>query len=742
MERRGLLLGPKVEGGDEPRQDDVNTRGETFLPRMEMRKRFMEFVREYKSGETYIYREALMENLREGRYFLEVSLEHIDLWQPQAQDSRTAMGREMVRSFKARPQVYLADMERGLRQLYHELLQLTGDEDVQEWDTVQLQFYSDVIPTPMRQLNSKVLEKLVVLHGIVIQASRPEAKAQRIRVQCRNCKQMRDIVCNPGKGGAFLPRVCDGGRVQGMDKCPMDSWVIVGEGCEYWDAQSIKLQEFPEDVPVGEMPRHIELYCQRYLVDKVVPGSRLVVTGVLSTTDKLDKDNGKRVKAGYVAVLGMRTNEEGLGRGAGLRLEPREEEELRQLSREPDIHGMIARSIAPSICGSEKDCVAEIKQAVACLLFGGAHKQLPDGTRIRGDINVLLFGDPGTAKSQFLKFVERAAPVAVYTSGKGSSAAGLTAAIIRDANGNFALEGGAMVLADGGVVCIDEFDKMRPDDRVAIHEAMEQQTISIAKASITTMLSTRCSVLAAANPIFGSWDPSTDTAEQMDFATTILSRFDLIFFVKDVRDKERDEYLARHVLKVHTAGNAQQLQSKDAEPDIEVTKLRKYLLYCRQHCSPRISAAAAETLENHYISIRARMRKDRSTGAGATIPITVRQLEALARISESFAKMECSPEATIAHVDAAIRLFTSATLDAANRGSLGDSVTEDMKKAIQEVEEEIRRRVAIGARKRKATLAAELSRDFEKDAINRAMHAMILRGEMKEKQDFSVVRVR
>lgn len=212
-----------------------------------------------------------------------------------------------------------------------------------------------------------------------------------------------------------------------------------------------------------------------------------------------------------------------------------------------EIYEKISKSVASAIYGNE-----DIKKAVACLLFSGCRKRLQEGVRLRGDIHILLLGDPSTGKSQFLKFVERAAPIAVYTSGKGSSAAGLTASIVKDmSSGEFQLEGGAMVLGDGGIVCIDEFDKMRTQDRVAIHEAMEQQTISVAKAGITTTLNSRCSVLAASNPIHGKLDDLKATQDQIDFQTTILSRFDCIFLCKDVRDSHKDTNLAQHIIDLH-----------------------------------------------------------------------------------------------------------------------------------------------------------------------------------------------
>jgi DNA replication licensing factor MCM5 len=308
--------------------------------------------------------------------------------------------------------------------------------------------------------------------------------------------------------------------------------------------------------------------------------------------------------------------------------------------------------------------------------------------------------------------------------------------VIRDAAGNFALEGGAMVLADGGTVCIDEFDKMNPEDRVAIHEAMEQQTISIAKAGITTVLNTRCSVLAAANPLYGSWDESTELGDQLDMATTILSRFDLIFLVKDVRDETRDQTLAKHVLELHQKGVAEQ----NVEADIPVALFRKYLTYIRKPCFPRISARAESTLENHYVGIREQLRKERFSGGGNTIPITVRQLEALARISESFARMDMCEEATEDHVEAAIELFTTATVDAANR-HIDENPTEDQRNQMKEVEERAKMIVPIGGKKQRETLIKELSRDVPREMVARAISAMVKQGIFVQRSDFSVQRV-
>jgi DNA replication licensing factor MCM5 len=360
----------------------------------------------------------------------------------------------------------------------------------------------------------------------------------------------------------------------------------------------LKLQETPENVPNGEMPRHIQLYLDRYLCDKIVPGNRVTVTGIYSIKKAGASKGGLKdklqigIRLPYLRVVGIQietdiaasivtnTQANAIGSANYLTTRMEEEEEFRRLAKCPDVYDQIAKSIAPSIFGFQ-----DVKKAVACLLFGGSRKRLPDGLTRRGDINLLLLGDPGTAKSQLLKFVERVSPIGVYTSGKGSSAAGLTASVIRDPNTrNFMIEGGAMVLADGGVVCIDEFDKMREEDRVAIHEAMEQQTISIAKAGITTTLNSRCSVLAAANSIFGRWDDLKGD-ENIEFMPTILSRFDMIFIIKDEHNEARDVTLARHVMNVHlhATHNAGSNAQNQVDGEISLEFLKKFISYARRY---------------------------------------------------------------------------------------------------------------------------------------------------------------
>ena len=366
------------------------------------------------------------------------------------------------------------------------------------------------------------------------------------------------------------------------DRCPLDPYFVVHEKCRFVDQQVLKIQEAPDQVPVGELPRHILVSADRYLTNKVVPGSRCTIMGIFTiyqSKGSKGASSAVAIRNPYLRAVGIQSEVDHTAKG-NLTFSEEEEQEFLELSRRPDLYEVFANCIAPSIYGN-----ADIKKAIACLLLGGSKKVLPDGMKLRGDINVLLLGDPGTAKSQLLKFVEKVSPIAIYTSGKGSSAAGLTASVQRDtATREFYLEGGAMVLADGGVVCIDEFDKMRDEDRVAIHEAMEQQTISIAKAGITTILNARTSVLAAANPIFGRYDDMKSPGENIDFQTTILSRFDMIFIVKDEHDRAKDERIARHVMGIHMGRG--RVEEGDVQAEIGVEKMRRYIAYCKRLVFP------------------------------------------------------------------------------------------------------------------------------------------------------------
>ena len=396
------------------------------------------------------------------------------------------------------------------------------------------------------------------------------------------------------------------------------------------------------------------------------------------------------------------------------------------MKRDQNIYENLCKSVAPSIFGH-----ADIKKAIACLLFGGCPKKLPDGMKLRGDINVLLLGDPSVAKSQFLKFVDRVSPISVYTSGKGSSAAGLTASVLKDpASGEFQLEGGAMVLADGGIVCIDEFDKMRPQDRVAIHEAMEQQTISIAKAGITTILNSRCAVLAAANPLFGRYDDLKHASEQIDFQTSILSRFDSIFIVRDIRQDGVDKAIAGHVLRLHM-----QHEQKEKEGEISLDVLRKYVCYAKSKIQPKLSEEACHMLQNLYVTDRSQSKAQRVSKKTNGIPITVRQLEAIIRISEAIAKMHLDPVVQIKYVQEAHRLFQISTLNAAASGMSNAKTNEtpqELTNMCQRIEEAIRRRVAIGTKISHLKLQQEMLMRFDNQrAIDFAIIAMVKKGDFQ-----------
>ena len=523
---------------------------------------------------------------------------------------------------------------------------------------------------------------------------------------CRNClntKKVKDII----------PRTCD------KSECPIDPYIIVPEKSIVVDVQYIKIQEYFEDIPVGETPRHFNLALEADLVNKVSPGNQVKITGIYCIKNLNEKSFP------FIKVLGIENNKNKLKKS----FTEEEENYFKELSKN-GIYEKIGRSIAPGIFGNE-----DVKKALACMLFGGTRRMRDDGIALRGDINILLLGDPGIAKSQLLKFVENVSPISVYTSGKGSSAAGLTASVIKDKNNEFYLEGGALVLADNGVCCIDEFDKMNEQDRVAIHEAMEQQTISIAKAGITTVLNTRTSILAAANPVFGRYDDYKTPAENIEFGSTILSRFDCIFILKD-KFGPNDKMMAEHVLNLHST------KKTEEEGDyLSVTDLRNFIQYAKSKVFPTLTEAAASKLNKFYVNIRQEVQSmEEETANKGSIPITVRQLEAIIRLSESLAKMELSSSVSTKHVDEAIRLFQLSTMNAVSQGHMIEGmVRPSFFDEINEVIQKIKDCIPIGSSKKFADVVQIIK--CKDSIVKRAVDYMIKQNKIISK-DYGRVLIR
>lgn len=695
------------------------------LTRHSALRKFKEFIRGFSGHKgDYPYRESLVHNPS----YLSVAVEDLDAFDADLSDKLRKTPADYLPLFETAAAEVLASLR-------SKVANETGDMEEPETGDVQIFISSKESSVSMRSVGAEYMSKLVKIAGITIAASRVKAKATYVTLMCKNCRSIKTVACRPGLGGAIVPRSCDHVPQPGEEACPLDPWIVAPDKSKYVDLQTLKLQENPEDVPTGELPRNMLLSVDRHLVQTIVPGTRLTVMGIYSVFQASASQKGAvGVKQSYIRVVGLEQNHEANSSSPSA-FTMDEELEFKEFAQRPDAYDKLCSMIGPSIYGH-----ADVKRAIACILFGGSKKRLPDGVRLRGDIHVLLLGDPSTAKSQFLKFVEKTAPVAVYTSGKGSSAAGLTASVIRDnSSREFYLEGGAMVLADGGVVCIDEFDKMRPEDRVAIHEAMEQQTISIAKAGITTVLNSRTSVLAAANPPSGRYDDLKTAQDNIDLQTTILSRFDLIFIVKDVRMYDQDKRIASHIIKVHASGAA---ASKNTDSYEGENWLKRYIEYCRSRCHPRLSEKAAEMLQNKYVEIRQRMRQQaHETGRSAAVPITVRQLEAIIRLSESLAKMRLISVATQEHVEEAFRLFNVSTLDAARSG-LNEhmNLTPEIANEIKQAEAHIKRRMGIGSHISERRLLDDLARmGLNESIVRRALLIMHQRDEVEYKRERHVI---
>jgi len=509
-------------------------------------------------------------------------------------------------------------------------LRMRDPEYADQIQRVHVRFRGLPSETPLRRIGAEHIGRLVMVNGIIVRSTAVLPLLIKSAYRCTSCGEM--ILLEQTDEFLRVPSECPScNRRRGFELVPRESVFI--------DSQRLTIQERPEELPPGQLPRQVHVELRDDIVDVARPGDRVSLTGSLGLLRRQGRGGTLRVfdfvlEANNIDVSGREMEL--------LEITPEDEEEIKELASDPWVHRRILQSIAPSIYGLDI-----VKESIMYLLFSGVTKELPD-VRIRGDINVLLVGDPGTGKSQLLQYASRIAPRGLYTAGRGSTAAGLTAAVVKEGGtGNFILEAGALVLSDKGICCIDEMDKMRDEDRVAIHPAMEQQTVSIAKGGIVATLNARTSILAAANPTLGRYNPYQTIAQNLSLPITILSRFDLIFVLRDQPEAEKDTRMAEHILGLHRAAGT------PATAPVSTDLLRKYISY-----SKRISPVITDEVVNSFKSFYVKMRTASLEGGEASaISITARQLESLVRLSEARAKVHLREEVTVEDAEAVIALM-------------------------------------------------------------------------------------
>ncbi|TPP40543.1 MCM2/3/5 family protein [Leishmania donovani] len=614
------------------------------LPRRVIKNRIYNFYYNYIVNDVSVYEEKVKAMTRENDKSFQLSYDHLSrvydsvlaLWLVDAPDPMIELLEEAANyfTFKLYPQY---------RKVHSHIFVRICDLPLCD---------------PIRDFRQVHMNVLVRVEGVVIRRSPVYPQMDAVKYDCARCSYII---------GPIYQR---GDKEQRVSMCPSchskGPFRVNMRLTEYRNHQTIVLQEPPGKVPPGRLPRSLEVVLTNDLIDRAKPGEEVDVTGIYRNNfdPLLNSRQGFPV---FTTVLHAnnvirRTTELGM-----FRLPDDERQRIIELSKSPNIRKKLLQSIAPSIHGRD-----DIKLGLLLAMMGAVPKDIggDQSHRIRGDINVLMVGDPGCAKSQFLKFVEKTADRTVFTTGRGSTAVGLTASVHKDSvNGDFVLEGGALVIADRGCCLIDEFDKMSDQDRTSIHEAMEQQTISVARGGIVTTLSARCCIIAAANPMGGRYDPSTSFDANVNLTTPILSRFDLLFVVRDEVNVELDERLATFICDSHmrnhprTQEETRLLQRdrheelsrlryalENADKPLPQSLLRKYILFAKSHCFPRISNIDPDTIARLYVELR-----QESKHGG--IAITVRHMESVIRLSEAHARVHLREYVTDEDVTAAVSLF-------------------------------------------------------------------------------------
>jgi replicative DNA helicase Mcm len=486
----------------------------------------------------------------------------------------------------------------------------------------------------VRNIRSKHLDEMIIIEGIIRQASDVRPQVVNAKFECPSCGTVISVLQIDKKFRE--PSRCSCGRRGGFK--------LISK--EMVDTQRLVVEESPESLSGGEQPKRINVFVKEDLVEpqmeeKTTPGARIKVIGVLKEVPVPLSTGGLSTRFELaIEVNNLIPLEETF---EDLDINEEDERQILELAEDPDIYNKLAKSITPSVWGYQ-----EIKKSLVLQLFGGCQRKRSDGSKTRGDMHILLIGDPGVAKSVTLGFMAKISPKGRYVVGKSTSGAGLTATVVRDEYlKGWSLEAGAMVLSNKGLVCIDELEKMDPQDRSAMHEAMEQQSVTISKANVQATLRAQTSVLAAANPKFGRFDPYQSIAQQIDLPPTLINRFDIIFTLRDLPDKENDTKVATHVLEEHRREQANMLIPRDL--------FRKYVAYAKQKIKPELTDEAIAVLKKFYVELR--NKPVSSEAAVKPIPISARQLTALIRMSEAAAKLRLSKKVTKDDANIAIELM-------------------------------------------------------------------------------------
>eukprot|EP00557_Chaetoceros_sp_GSL56_P012264 CAMPEP_0176484524 /NCGR_PEP_ID=MMETSP0200_2-20121128/4503_1 /TAXON_ID=947934 /ORGANISM="Chaetoceros sp., Strain GSL56" /LENGTH=865 /DNA_ID=CAMNT_0017881009 /DNA_START=61 /DNA_END=2658 /DNA_ORIENTATION=+ len=543
----------------------------------------------------------------------------------------------------------------------------------------EIQKNSALTGVSLRHIRSQSMGKLVTIRGMIVRASDVKPCCVVATYTCDNCGcEMYQVVQNKRE---FMPqRICYSARCRRQGGV-RDTVHLQTRGSKFEKFQELKIQELPSQVPMGHIPRSMSVHCRGELTRQATPGDVVTIDGIF-LPQRVAESGYRAMKAGLISmtfleaqhiIVHKKSYDDSIADSLSEEAKAKLDNEIMEIATGEDPVGRLSSSIAPEIYGHE-----DIKRALLLQLVSGCTRKLPDGMRIRGDINICLMGDPGVAKSQMLKHVSSTAPRGVYTTGKGSSGVGLTAAITKDlTTGEMALEGGALVLADQGICAIDEFDKMDEADRTAIHEVMEQQTVSVAKAGIVATLNARAAVLAAANPLYGRYNRKKSLSENVNLPNSLLSRFDLMFLILDVADVDKDMALARHVTFVHqneglTAKRQSDVDSDDSEDEdmndinggasesktVPPEIVREYISRARKH-QPVVRPDVAPYIVEAYVGLRMQGipgSNSRKKQFGDQMTMTARQLLSILRLSQALARLRFSDFVAREDVDEAIRL--------------------------------------------------------------------------------------